>query len=87
MEVVEALFVEELMDSESQGAAYAQDSAECRRARAQVCLFAQELHGVAFFLQGIGLGVGAAVYFEGVGLYLAALALAHRLDKAAGNVD
>ena len=75
------------MDGEGQCAAYAQDSAESGCAGAQVGFLAQELHGVAFFLEGISLGVGGAVDFESVGLYLAALAFAHRLNEFAGDMD
>ncbi len=48
---------------------------------------AQEFKGVAFFLEGIGLGVGGAVHLEGVGLYLAGLSFAHRLDELSGYVN
>ena len=42
---------------------------------------------MALFLQGIFGGVGGAVDFEGLGLHLAGLALAHRLDELAGDAE
>ncbi len=87
MEVVETFVIEELMDSESQCAADAEYSAESSCARAQMCLFAQELHCVTFLLQWVCLGVGGAVDLECIGLHLACLTLAHRFYQLAGNVD
>ena len=42
---------------------------------------------MAFFLQGICLGVGGAEDLDGVGLHFACLTFAHRLYEAAGDVD
>ena len=69
VEVVEAFFLKELMDSESQGAAHSQDGSESGGAGTQVRFLAQELEGVALLLQGVACGVGSAVYLKGVGLY------------------
>ena len=86
VEVVEAFFLKELMDSESQGAAHSQDGAEGGGAGTQVRFLAQELEGVALLLQGVACGVGSAVYLKGVGLHLAGLALAGAFYKTACDV-
>ena len=87
VEIEESALVEELMDGESQCRAYSQHGAEGGGAGAQVGFLAEKFHGVALLLQGVCLGVGGAVDFEGVGLHLAALAFALALDQAAGDVD
>ena len=75
------------MDGEGQGAADTQDGAERGRTGTQMSLLTEELQGVALLLQRICLGVGGAVDFEGIGLYLTGLAFAHRLDQAAGDAQ
>ena len=86
VQIEETFVVEELVDSESEGATDAQDSAESSGTRTQVSLFAQELHCMSFLLQGVGLGVGSAVYFESIGLYLACPAFTHRLNELSGHM-
>ena len=75
------------MHGKGQGAAHAQYGPEGVGTRTQMGYLAQKLQRVAFFLQGILLRVGGAVYLDGIGLHLDGLALALRLDQAAGHVE
>ena len=54
MDVDEAAFLEEAVDGEGEAAADAEDGAEEIGARAEVGDAAEELEGVAFFLERIG---------------------------------
>ena len=86
MEVVEAFFLKELMDGESQGAAHSQNGAEGGGAGTQVRFLAQELEGVPFSAGGSLRGRQCRIS-QGVGLHLAGLAFAGAFYKTACDVD
>ena len=76
VEVVEAPVVEELVYGDGHVVAYAEHCPEGVGARTQVGNLAQELHGVAFLLQGVGV-VARAQHFNLAGLHLHLLSGAH----------
>ncbi len=65
------------MDSISQRATHTENGSECICAGTQMRFLAKELECVAFFLQGICLGVGSTVDLQLFSLDLARLTLAH----------
>ena len=67
--------------------AQAHDGAEGVGAQAQVAYLAQELHRVAFLLQGVGVGVGLAVDDDVLGLHLDGLSRALALHQRALHAD
>ena len=87
VEIEKSSFLEKLMYCKCKGAAHAQDCAECGGAGAEMRFLAEEFEGMPFFLQGVCLGVGAAVDLKSVGLHFARLTLTHGFDKLAGDME
>ena len=83
VEVVESSLLEVAVDGEGEGGAHAEHGREGVGAWAQVGYLAEELEGVSFFLEGIGVGVGGAVDLERGGLDLDRLSFALALDEDA----
>lgn len=81
MEIIEALFVEILVDGIRHGVADAQHGTEGIGSRTQVGDFAQELQRVPLLLEGIGFGVGRAVHLDLRGLHLDPLPRPERLHE------
>ena len=75
------------MDGEGGCVAHAGDGAEGVGAGAEVSDFAEELQGVAFLLEGVGLRVGQAEDFQTGSFYLVLLAAAFRLDQITLDAD
>ncbi len=87
VEVVEAVVVEIFVNGVSHGVTDAEHRAEGVGARTQIGYVAQELQRVSFLLQGIGLGIGRAVYLDGRSLHLDALTRRGRLHQTAVHAD
>ena len=87
MEIEVAVLVEVGVDGHGHVVSYAEDGSKCIGTRAQVRDSAQVLHGEAFLLQGVLLGVGGAVHLQFGELYLDGLSGALRLNEYAGGGD
>ena len=66
---------------------YAQYRSKSVGARTKVSYFSQKFEAVTFLLQGVLLGVGSAIDFDFLGLYLGCLAFTHRLYKLANDTE
>ena len=86
-EAPRALLLEEIVDRHADLVAHPGDATEGVGARPQVGDAAQELEGVALFLQFVRLGVGGAVDGDGVGGHLGRLPLGRRRLDLAGDGD
>ena len=86
VDVVEAAFLEELVDGVGEAAAHAEDGAEEIRPRAEVGDLAEELEGVALLLERVGV-IGLAEHGEFFRHDLPFLAAALGFDELAMHLD
>lgn len=83
VEVVEAPLVEVVVNGVCHLVTDTEHGTKGIGAWAEMCNFAQELHGVPFLLEGVGVGVGSAVEQDIGGLNFHALPFALRFHQPA----